>query len=295
MKKEILVIGGTGMVGKRVVNELIKEDIKVYSLQRTQSLSKSVSDILECIQGDVRNYDQIKKIINSLPNLTHIYFHPPVSLDTMGNMNVDVPGTKNLLKAIEGRNIHFIKLSEIGAWNDPNFYDISQKYISENETKSKASKWTILRPTWFMESIPNLLTISKFSIAFGNKNSSIHWLAGEDYAKTVVAVLKQSDISTNKIFTVQGPEAIGLSAALKQFNEESKSGNITLGLPVNILKIGYYLSSVGRFNYEIMNFYDKRREIFESEETWKVLHKPTISLKDFAAKEIRTRRGAAKN
>lgn len=280
---QILVIGGTGMVGQLVVKELLLAGLDVTLLVRSQrKFPFSGSEKrLKCFEGDVMKLEDVKKAVSNIPNLTHIYFHPPASTHHRLRVNADVDGTKNLLHVM-GKQVHFLKLSEIGAMPKADFFDLTQKSISEELIKKSQIPYTIFRPTWFMESIPQLLTMGPMSMSFGKQKHPIWWLSGVDYAKTVVAAIKNSEVSKNKTYTVQGPEPHRIPDAIKSFNQQANTKKISVTLPLWTLHLPALLLPEYHFNQQIMNYYDKRKEVFESQITWKELHRPTITLRQFA-------------
>lgn len=280
---QILIIGGTGMVGKLVVKELLNTNFGVTLLVRNKkkALTSGNEKNLNFIEGDVMKLEDVKKAIDLIPDLTHVYFHPPASNNHKSTKNTDVEGTKNILRSISSET-HFIKLSEIGAVHKFDFFDISQKYISEELIKKSSVHWTLLRPTWFMESIPQLLTIGPVSVSFGKHHNPIWWISGADYAKTVVAAVKNTNISNHKTYTVQGIESIRIPDAVKKFNKLANTNKLSLSLPLWALNIPALISKDYYFNKQIMNYYDKRKEVFESQKTFKELHTPTITIEQFA-------------
>jgi uncharacterized protein YbjT (DUF2867 family) len=280
---QILVIGGTGMVGKLVVAELLNADFGVTLLVRSKkkALVSGNEQKLTFIEGDVMNLADVKRVIAQIPNLTHVYFHPPASNQHKSAKNTDVEGTKNILSSI-GAGTHFLKLSEIGAMYKTDFFDITQKHISEELIKKSSVLWTLFRPTWFMESIPQLLTMGPVSVSFGKHQNPIWWVSGVDYAKTVVAAVKNTNISNHKTYIVQGIEPTRIPDAIKKFNKLANTNKLSLSLPLWVLSIPALLSQDYYFNKQVMNYYDRRKEIFESQTTHRELHTPTITIQQFA-------------
>lgn len=274
----VLIIGGTGMVGRLVLEELQMAGANCYLMARN-IVGKKDTKHLKWIKGDVVKEEDVIRVFQTA-DVTHVYFHAPATIGTGLENKIDVTGTKHLLKHIPA-STHLVKLSEIGAWNNPHFYDLSEKYKAEELVKQSSIRWTILRPTWFMESIPQLLTIGPFSISFGKQPHPIWWVSGRDYARTVVAAIRNSDVALGRAFTVQGPDAYRMPEAIALFNKTARTGKINLQLPLAALAIPAWISATYRFNKEVMKYYNDREEVFESSETH-ALHKPMTTLKQFA-------------
>jgi hypothetical protein len=135
---------------------------------------------------------------------------------------------------------------------------------------------------WFMESIPQLLTLGPFSVCFGQQPHPIFWLSGQDYARTVVACVQQPAASRNQIFTLQGIESHRMLDALRLLNQAARTGKASLRLPLGLLTIPARFSEQYAFNQQVMRYYNQRRKRFESQAAHRLLHQLTIALSEFA-------------
>ena len=278
-KTKVLVIGATGMAGRVVVAHLAQAALPVRALVRdVQKAGPLLPASVELLKGDVFNEATLQK---ALEGVTHVYFHPAATLSQSGEKSMDREGTRLLVKHLPG-TVHLIKLSEIGASYNPSFYDIDSKYRSELDIQERLRGWTILRPTWFMESIPFILTMGPVSVCFGEQHGPVWWLSGQDYALTVLACVQKPAVSQNRVFTLQGPEAYPMLDALRLFNREARTGKGSLRLPLGLLTLPARWSEQFRFNQQVMRYYNGRQETFESEPAHRLLHQPTLTLAAFA-------------
>lgn len=157
MNPKVLVIGATGMAGRGVVRELVKAGIPVRALVRdVQKAKRILTQPVDLLAGDVFIEADVQRAMAD--GITHVYFHPAATIHQSIEKSMDRMGTQRLIKHFPDA-VHLIKLSEIGASHNPEFYDIDYKHRSELDIQERVANWTILRPTWFMESIPQLLTM----------------------------------------------------------------------------------------------------------------------------------------
>jgi uncharacterized protein YbjT (DUF2867 family) len=279
MHTNVLVIGATGMVGRLVVGELTKAGIPVRALVRDRSKAQRLlPSPTELLVGELLDEATVEQ---ALHGVSHVYFHPAATTDRTGKKSMDRTGTQRLLNALPA-HVHLIKLSEIGASDNPAFFDIDCKYRSELDIQERAAHWTILRPTWFMESIPQLLTLGPVSVCFGRQPHPIFWLSGQDYARTVVACVQKPAASRNQIFPLQGVESHRMFDALRLFNQAAQTGKASLRLPLCLLTLPAWFSEQYYFNQQVMRYYNQRHERFESQAAHRLLHQPTIALSEFA-------------
>ncbi|CAA9313726.1 MAG: hypothetical protein AVDCRST_MAG56-6419 [uncultured Cytophagales bacterium] len=276
---KVLVIGATGMAGRVVVTQLDQAAVPVRALVRDVPKARRLFPAsVELRQGDAFDEATLQK---ALEGVSHVYFHPAATLSRSEARSMDRVGTRLLVKHLPA-TAHLIKLSEIGAGPNPSFHDIDCKYRSELDIRERLTSWTILRPTWFMESIPFLLTMGPVSVCFGGQPGPIWWLSCQDYALTVLACVQKPAVSQNRVFTLQGPEAYPMLDALRLFNREARTGKGSLRLPLGLLTLPARWSEQFRFNQQIMHYYNGRRETFESEPAHRLLHQPALTLAAFA-------------
>jgi len=112
----IVVTGGAGFVGRFVVDSLLETGEKVTifdnfsnsSREKIQSLLKKGATLIE---GDIRNYNDIEDCLSGCNTVIHLAAQIDVQksiINPKENYEINVEGTKNLLKACLKQNVQNI-------------------------------------------------------------------------------------------------------------------------------------------------------------------------------------------
>lgn len=122
----ILITGGSGFIGKYLIKDLLNHNYKIRILSRQNRLNiKNV----EVIKGDITNYNDCLTSLNGV----NAVFHNAAYATDYGKKkkiyNINVNGTKNILRASLEKNVNrIIYTSTAGVYGFPNI----QKKLDEN-------------------------------------------------------------------------------------------------------------------------------------------------------------------
>ncbi|TXT55011.1 MAG: hypothetical protein BAJALOKI2v1_710007 [Promethearchaeota archaeon] len=175
---KILITGPFGNVGKSVLRELIKRkhDIIAFDVKNTKN-EKSAESFKQKVSikwGDLRNYEEVKEVVDqSVDVIIHLAAIIPPLADKNPELayQVNVNGTKNILKAIKGiqdrqMQMKLIYTSSISIYGDrrnnpfiqisdppnPNREDVyaRQKLLSEVIIQRSNVTWSIFRLSYIV-------------------------------------------------------------------------------------------------------------------------------------------------
>lgn len=212
---KILIVGGTGMLGRPVVNQLLTDGFPLRLLTTHPDKAKRLfGDRVDCVAGDVDNIDSLK---SALAECDAVYVSLKGGPSNTDYIRIELDGAKNIYTAAKSAGIR--KIVQIGGAN----YTAKNSRHILARTKSEAERaliesgltYVILRPSWFCESLPLLLQGNK-AVFVGSGRRSFFFLAAADYAK-IVSRCFQSDIADNKVLTIFGPEPMPIPEALRRF------------------------------------------------------------------------------
>lgn len=278
--ERILVIGGTGRITRTVVQALVQAGYLVRVLsRRPQQAQALLPEEIECYRGDLQ--DQAS-LASAIQGVDAVYINLPETSDPKASFIPEVHGLDNILATVPS-NVLLIKVSEIDAAENHHFADLTFKFRGEAKLQASGRPFVIFRPTWFMESLPLILTRGRTLMYAGRQPSPLYWIAARDFGKQVTKALQCRSQAQNQVFTVQGPEALTFAQAAKRYIQ-GVGGNLRMiALPLWILRLSGMFDAQSRADYQLMAHYNRRIETFQAQHTWEMLGRPTTTLEEFAA------------
>lgn len=126
-KKNILVTGASGTVGREVLEQLRSHDeynVTVFDLKTKNSkkLFRRYSDIYRIVYGDITNLGDVDKVTAGIDFVIHLaaVIPPLADINTKLAYKVNVLGTKNLLGSLKERapEAFFLYASSISVYGD---------------------------------------------------------------------------------------------------------------------------------------------------------------------------------
>ncbi|MDP8207766.1 MAG: NmrA family NAD(P)-binding protein [Candidatus Electryonea clarkiae] len=207
MDKTVLVVGATGMLGKPVAYHLRDNGFKVRILARDPEKAKCYfDDSFEIVSGEANNIDSLDE---SLEGCYGVHINLSGDIELTGGKNVVDAASRKEIKRIT--YISGTSVCEEHIW----FPMIKTKLHVENCIRESGVPFTIFRPTWFMEVIPNFVKETK-AFVFGKQPNPYHFIAAEDYARMVATSYGNED-AAGKTFFIHGPEGVLMHDAVKRY------------------------------------------------------------------------------
>jgi uncharacterized protein YbjT (DUF2867 family) len=134
---EILVTGGTGSLGSRVVNRLSEAGENVRVMSRYWHANT--------IRGDLLTGEGLEEAVEGVSTIIHC-----ASSSLRRTRQVDVDGTRRLLQAAERTGVsHILFISIVGVDRNPYFPYYRMKLETERIVERSEVPWTILKATQF--------------------------------------------------------------------------------------------------------------------------------------------------
>lgn len=205
----ILVAGGSGVLGTRLVRRLLMRGLPVRVLTRDPARVPDRSDDrLVVVQGDVRvpaTLAPAMRGVDTVVSAIHGFAGPggvsPASIDRDGNAN--------LIDAAVTAGAAVVLVSVVGASADSPMELFCMKHSAERHLHASGVPWTIVRATAFLETwialIEQTAGGSGRPLVFGRGDNPINFVSATDVAALLERVA--TDPSTRgRTFEIGGPE-----------------------------------------------------------------------------------------
>ncbi len=213
-KKRILILGATGMIGKKLANSFISNNFEVNILTRNiVKARKKIGDNYNFFEGDVLQPDSLTDCFNEING---IYLHlNDFNEDTLHKTFTE--GTKNIIELAKHHKINRIifQSSSIVSPENKGFPSVEALLEAEELIKSSNLDYTILKPGYFMEALKFFLRGNQVSVIGEGKNP-YYWVSGNEFTERAIEIFNHNTYFEKTIY-IFGPEALILEEALKKY------------------------------------------------------------------------------
>jgi len=235
----VLVAGGTGRLGTRVVELLTKRDIRVRVLTRDRTRAKHLPAAVEIVEGNVRDPETltpamagVTSVISAIQGLDDPKSDP---------MATDRDGNRNLITAAKASGVdHFVLVSVVKSSPDHPMSLGRAKYAAEQFLKASGLAWTIVRGTAYMEFWATLVgqpLIDKGRTqVFGRGDNPINFVSVNDVAKAVEMAVVDSGMRGVDL-EVGGPENFTMNQVVESFERMTGRKGKVSHVPLNMMRI----------------------------------------------------------
>jgi uncharacterized protein YbjT (DUF2867 family) len=192
----VLVTGGTGVLGSRVVSRLAAGGNAVRVLSRRE---RPGTDGVQCFRGELRSGTGLSAAVEGVDTIVHCASSPLWRART-----TEVSGLRNLIAATDDARPHLIYISIVGVDRIPYYYYYYRaKSEAEQVLSASSLPWTILRATQFH------YLISKYavgSLAVAPKGSRVQLLDASEVADRLVELVEAGP--SGRVADMGGPEIL---------------------------------------------------------------------------------------
>jgi uncharacterized protein YbjT (DUF2867 family) len=224
----ILVAGGTGNLGTRLVRRLLARGLEVRVLTRDSARVKDRgAERLEIVEGDVRvptSLSQAMTGVETVVSAVHGFAGP----GGVSPASVDRDGNANLIDAAAGAGAAVVLMSVVGASADNPMELFRMKHAAEQRLHASGVPWTIVRATAYLETWLGLLEQtagrSGRPLVFGRGDNPINFVSVRDVAELLEQVV--TDPSTRgQAFEIGGPQNLSLNQLAAELQRAAGRGS----------------------------------------------------------------------
>ena len=288
MKKTILVVGATGMLGMPVARQLHKDGYTVRVLARNPENAKAkLGDSFDYVRGDVEDLSSLENALDGCFGV-HINLRggpKPEDFD-----RIEHRGSANIARVAKSKGVQRISYLSGAATFEENawFPMVKAKLQAEKALRDSGVPCTIFCATHFMESL-SLAVRGNRAMIIGKQPHPLHWLAASDYAEMVSRAFELPEAANKRLY-IFGPRALTMSEALHTYCSIVHPGIKVSSVPV------WVLSLIGKLSFnpevqniaELMKFFEKVGEGGDPSEANDLLGAPATTLEQWSREQRNT-------
>jgi len=281
VEKTILVVGGTGMLGRPVTKRLLAEGFAVRLLTHSPEKARKIfGNSVELAVGDVTHPDSLLEPMNGCDS---VYINLGAKFIPQAYESVEHRGAVNIARMAAQKGIKRIAMISnlhVDSPESPYQY-IAAKARAEEALKSCGLPYTIFKPCWFYESLPKFVQRGK-AIILGRGDRTLSWLAASDYASQVARAL-QTEETLNRTYYIKGPEKYTLAEALVKLCEMVYPESKLSYIPFWLARVGSWFTTRQEMKgfIEFMKYFEKTPEPGVGQEAERVLGRATTTLEQW--------------
>ncbi len=238
----ILVAGGTGLLGTKVVKLLRQRGLEVRVLTRDRSRAAHLIDVgVEIVEGDVADIAALRRAVEGARTVVSA-IQGFFGTKNASPATVDRDGNRNLIRAAREAGVeHLVLVSVLDASAEHPMDLMRMKYAAEEELKVSGLAWTIIRPSAYMETWCEvlgrpLLEKGKTQV-FGRGRNPINWVSASDVARFAELAIVDPAMR-GQIIEVGGPENLTMTEFVDVFRKETESKGQIGHIPPVAMRVG---------------------------------------------------------
>ena len=276
----ILVVGGTGMLGRRVARRLLQDGFGVRLLTRNADRARaSLGPDFAYHAGDV---DDAAAVGGALEGCAGVHVSLSGGSDPEELDRVEHRGTARVAALASRRGVpRLTYLSQMLVAEDAEIPEHRAKFRAEEAIRESGVPHTIFKPTYFMETLPRHVR-DKLAVVMGRQPHPFHMVAADDFARMVSRSFRTPEAADRSLF-VHGPEAVTIPDALRLYCSLVEPGKRVVSVPLRFMAIADKLLMRGRLRgtLQLMGAMQRAGERGDPSEADRTLGAPTTTLREW--------------
>ncbi|MCH7836515.1 MAG: complex I NDUFA9 subunit family protein [Chloroflexi bacterium] len=237
----ILVTGGSGFIGRRVVSRLADGGSNLRVLARGQRHA-DLPEGVEVARGDVVSGEGLPEAMAGVEKVVHLVAIIRESGGQTFEANI-WHGTEKVVEAAKAAEVKkLVYVSAIGAQDNPTYRYLHAKWQAERAVKLSGLPYTILRPSIvfgegdeFINALAGLVRYNPVVPVAGDGKARFQPIWVEDLVTCIVACLDE-DAHAGQTLEIGGPEQLTYDELLDVVKEALGRSRIKVHVPLAVMR-----------------------------------------------------------
>ncbi len=246
----ILITGATGYIGRHLVSRLAAQGQRPRCLVRDSQRAATIlpADKVEFVQGSTTQPASLGVAMQGVETVVHAAFLTADRKQSAGNhyQETNVQGTANVIKAAKDAGVkRIIEMSGLGTKPDKPGSYMQGRYLAEKMLKENGLDWTIIQPSVlfgkdapFIKGLSDLIRAAPVVPLIGGGNIMFQPIYVEDVVTVVIKVLEDPARTTDKTYTIGGPEYYSFTQIIDALLHAMHKTRIKVYAPMPLVGIG---------------------------------------------------------
>jgi CubicO group peptidase (beta-lactamase class C family)/uncharacterized protein YbjT (DUF2867 family) len=267
----ILVIGGTGLVGRPIVRHLDSAGWSVRTMSRHPGSAK-LPPRVEVVVGDANVREELRGAVEGMDAVL-------ICVSDLLDPYLDLRVTSTVVDLAKGAGVERVGLISGATVAEERraFPMVDAKLQAEACLREGGVPFTIFRLTWPMESLARFVQKGR-AMVLGRQPATIHPVAGDDVGRIVCRAFELGE-AANRTLTIHGPEPTTIAAWLERYlaltEQDASVRHVPLFLLRGVARLTHdeYLAGA----VELMAYFEEHGEHGDPSEANALLGAPTIT------------------
>jgi NADH dehydrogenase len=238
---KVAVTGGTGFVGRHLVNRLLKDNHEITVLTHLKSADNLFASKVRLVSGSV---DSTAEMVPAFQGAAMVFHLIGIIAETRTKTfeKTVAQGTRNVMTACREAGVKKIfYLSALGtSSNAVNAY-FRTKFVAEETVKDSRLNWTIFRPSiiygqgdGFLTLISKLIKLSPIVPIFGSGNYRMQPVYIDDLTEAMAKAALMPG-SNGQTIDIGGPERLEYVTVINKIKKALKKKRLNIHIPFAVI------------------------------------------------------------
>ena len=244
----VAITGGTGFVGRHIIERLLRREHELRVLAREPSKHGWLRDRggVELVQGDLHDQDALRSLVRGAGALVHLA-GVIVEIGQQTFERVHAHGTRNAVNAAREASVtRFVQMSALGARPDRSATAYHRtKAAGEEAVRASGIPHAIMRPSIIaapgnaaLRMMVDMLRFSPVIPVIGNGRYQLQPVTADDVAEAFALAVERPDIAGT--FDIAGPEALTYHQVLDALERALGVQRRRITVPVSVVRFAAF-------------------------------------------------------